>query len=70
MDQKTRKIITIYGGLHPRSNVERLHQEGSGVVSIEDCVNGGRQNLALSALRSNEAITTATAELKLKMVIK
>ena len=70
MDQKTRKIITIYGGLNPRSNGERLHQEGSGVVSTEDCVNGGRQNLALSALRSNEAIITATADLKLKMVIK
>ena len=25
MDQKTRKIITMYGGLHPRSNVERLY---------------------------------------------
>ena len=70
MDQKTKKIITIYGGLHPRLNVERLHQEGSGVVSIEDCVTGGRQNLALYALRSNEVIITATAELKLKMVIK
>ena len=70
MDQKTRKIITIYGGLHPRSNVERLHQEGSGVVNIEDCVNGGRQNLALYALRSNEVIITAMAELKLKMVLK
>ena len=70
MDQKTRKIITIYGGLHPGSNVERLLQEGSGAVTIEDCVNWGRQNLALSALRSNEAIITATAELKLKMVIK
>ena len=43
---------------------------GSGVVSLEDCVNGGRQNLALYALRSNEVIITATAELKLKMVIK
>ena len=24
MDRKTRKIITMYGGLHPRSNVEWL----------------------------------------------
>ena len=40
MDQKTRKIITMYGGLHPRSNVERLYlprsEGGSGLVSIED----------------------------------
>ena len=46
------------------------HEGGSGVVSLEDCVSGGRQNLALYALRSNEVIITATAELKLKMVIK
>ena len=40
MDQKTRKIITTYGGLHPRSNVEWLYlprnEEGGGLVTIED----------------------------------
>ena len=40
MDQKTRKIITMHGGLHPRSNVEWLYlprREGDwGLVSIED----------------------------------
>ena len=46
------------------------HEGGSGVVSLEDCVNGGRQNLAIYALRSNEVIITAAAELHLKMVIK
>ena len=25
MNQETRKIITMYGGLHPRSNVEQLY---------------------------------------------
>ena len=25
MDQKTRKVITMYGGLHPRSNVKLLY---------------------------------------------
>ena len=43
---------------------------GGGVVSIEDCVNGGRQNLALYALRSNEGIIAVAAELMLKKVIK
>ena len=43
---------------------------GSGVVSIEDYVNGRRQNLALYALRKNEVIIAATAALKLKKVIK
>ena len=43
MDQKTRKIIIIYGGLHLRSNIEWLHlsrsEAGRGLVSIENCVN-------------------------------
>ena len=43
---------------------------GSRVVSIEDYVNGGRQNLALYALRKNEVIIAATAALKLKKVTK
>ena len=43
---------------------------GGGVVSIEDCVNGGRQNLALYALRSNEGVIAVAAELMLKKVIK
>ena len=40
--KKEREIITMYGGLYPRSNVERLYlprsEGGSGVVSIENCV--------------------------------
>ena len=60
MDQKTRKIITISGVLHPRSNVEQLYlpiSEGDReVVSIEDCVNDERENLALYALKSNEKL--------------
>ena len=34
MDQKTRKISTMYGGLHPISIVEWLHQEGKEVVGL------------------------------------
>ena len=45
-------------------------ERGSGIVSIKGCVNGERQNLALYALRSNEVIIAATAELKLKKVIR
>ena len=46
-------------------------REGSGgVVRIEDRVNGGSQNLALYALRSNEGIIAVAAELILKKVIK
>ena len=34
MDQETRKIITMYGGLYPRSNVEPLYQERKEVVGL------------------------------------
>ena len=79
MDQKTRKIVTMYGGLHPRSNVVRLYLPrserglgggGGGVVRIEDCVSDERENLALYALgRDEKLIIAAKAELKLKKFI-
>ena len=34
INQKTRKIITICGGLHPKSNVERLYQDLKEVVGL------------------------------------
>ena len=40
MDRKKGKIVTMYGGLHPRSKVKRLYllrsEGGKGLVSIED----------------------------------
>ena len=42
MDRKTRKLFTIYGTLHSKSDVGRLYiprKEGRiGLTSIEDCV--------------------------------
>jgi len=42
IDRKTRKLFTIYGGLHPKSDVDRLYvprkEGGRGLISIEDCV--------------------------------
>ena len=29
-DVKTRKLFTMHGGFHPKSNVQRLHQPGRG----------------------------------------
>ena len=41
-DRKTRKLFTIYGGLHPKSDVDRLYiprkDGGRGLIAIEDCV--------------------------------
>ena len=73
-DRKTRKIITMYGGLHPRAISERLYlprsEGGMELLSIEDCVSDGRKNLALYPIRSNEKFIIASAtELKLKKFI-
>ena len=42
IDKKTRKLFTIYGALHPKSDVDRLYiprkEGGRGLISIEDCV--------------------------------
>ena len=41
IDRKTRKLFTIYGALHPKSDVDRLYiprkKGGGGLISIEDC---------------------------------
>ena len=47
--RKTRKLFTIYGALHPNSDVDRLYiprkEGGRGLLSIKDCV-----ELAIRAL--------------------
>ena len=42
IERKTRKLFTIYGAFHPKSDVDRLYigrkEEGRGMISTEDCV--------------------------------
>jgi len=42
IDRRTRKLITMYQGMHPRSDVDRIYVErekgGRGLMSIEDTV--------------------------------
>ena len=42
IDRKTRKLFTIYGGLHSKSDVDRLYiprkDGGRGLIVIENCV--------------------------------
>ena len=49
IDRKTRKLFTIYGALHPKSDVDRLYtprkKGGRGLISTEDCA-----ELAIRAL--------------------
>ena len=54
MDRKTRKLITKYGGLYPRSCVDRLYipkiDGGRGLVSLKNCVEEEKCNLARYAV--------------------
>ena len=42
LDRKTRKIFTIYGGFHPKTDIDRLYTPrkdgGRGLIAIKDCV--------------------------------
>ena len=43
LDRKTRKMMTIYGALHPKSDVNWVYvarqKGGRGLISCEMCVN-------------------------------
>ena len=55
MGMKTRKLIIIYEGLHPKSCVDRLYiprnDGGKGLVSVWDCVKEEKCNLEKYAYR-------------------
>ena len=42
IDRKTRRLFTIYGGLHPKSDVDRLYiprkDRRRGLIAVGDCV--------------------------------
>ena len=65
MDRKTRKLITIYGWIHPRSCVDRLYiprsDLGRGLVSAKDCVKEEKCNLAKYVAQSKEALVKTAA---------
>ena len=57
MDRKTRKVLTMYQALHPKSNVDRLYlpcsEGGKGLLSLEECVNAEKKSLG-QYLKMNE----------------
>ena len=71
IDRKTRKMLNMYGGLHQKSNVDRLYLKrengGRGLISVGDCIMNEGNNLGLYAKDSSENfIVFAERELKLK----
>ena len=49
MDRKTRRLLTIHGALHTRSNVNRLYlprrEGGRRLISVEDAINTEERNI-------------------------
>ena len=63
IDRKTRKWFTIYGALHPKSDVDRLYiprkEGGRGLISIGDCVELAIRGLELYVHGSEETLIQA-----------
>jgi len=60
IDRKTRKTMTMYGGLHPKSDVDRLYMKrkdgGRGLSGVEYVVRGEENNLGFYILNSEEKL--------------
>ena len=60
MDRKTRKLLTMYGAFHPKSDVDRLYlpraMGGRGLISCEGCVTSEENNLGWYIKRSTESL--------------
>ena len=60
IDRKTRKLIALYGGLHPKSDVDRFYvprkDGGRGLIAIEDCVELAVRGLELYIHGSEERL--------------
>ena len=63
IDRKTRKLFTIYGPLHPKSDVDRLYiprkEGGRGLIFIEDCVELAIRGLELYVHGGEEILIQA-----------
>ena len=68
MDRKTRKLLTIHGTLHPRSNVNRLYlprrEGGRGLTSVEDAINTEGRNINVYISQSQERLLKAAWDRK------
>ena len=58
--QRTRKLLTIYGAFHPKSDVDRIYLPratgGRELISCEGCVTSEENNLGWSIKHSTESL--------------
>ena len=67
LDRKTRKLLTMHNGLHPKSNVERIYipreEGGRGLISVEDCVESATLGLERYINDSDERLIKAARKI-------
>ena len=58
LDRKSRKAMTMYGGLHPKSDVDRLcmkrKEGGRGLISLEQCIRKEENSLGFYLAKYEE----------------
>ena len=58
LDRKSRKTMTMYGGLHPKSDVDKLYVKGKeggrGLISVEQCIREEESSLGFYVANSEE----------------
>ena len=63
MDRRTKKLLTMRYGLHPRSNVDRMYiprkERGRGLVCVEDTVSLAKIGLERYVKESKERLIIA-----------
>ena len=65
IDRKSRKTMTMYGELHPKSDVDRLYikrkEGGRGLISVERCVSDEENSLGFYVANSEDNLIKGVA---------
>ena len=69
LDRKTRKMMTQYGALHLKSDVDRVYvarqKGGRGLISCEMCVKAEEDHLAWYVRNSNDRLMAGVRKIKI-----
>ena len=61
LDRKSRKTMTIYVGLHPKSDEDRLYvkrkEGGRGLISVEQCIREEENSVGFYVANSEKSLT-------------
>ena len=68
LDRKSRKTMTMYGGLHPKSDIDSLHvkkkEGGRGLISVERCTREEENSLRFYVANSEENLIRGVSAAK------